>query len=159
MPALAFVTPLAGATVQNVWKPPLDGVNAAGAFYDKYAPFALGTGGFITPAANNARVLAQFVRAAGVIGIGGTATITLGVATAGAGTWNNDTGVALVAGDYLFMTAGQTPALAADAAAADAPGKAKESEDDRKLREAEEAEYQKAEKERERVKAGGRAHA
>jgi len=154
MPALAFVTPLIGATVQNVWKPPLDGVNPVGAFYDKYAPFALGTGGFITPAANNARVLAQFVRCAGAIGIAGTATIALGVATAGAGTWNNDTGVALVAGDYVFLTAGQTPALAADSVEAPlaAPGYV-ETAEEKKLREAEEAEFQKAEKERTKAKA------
>jgi hypothetical protein len=118
MPALAFVTPLAGATVQQVWKPPV-GVTP-GAAGDATAPFALGTGGFITPAATNARVLAQFVRCAGNIAIGGTATIANGVATAGAGTWTNDTGVALVAGDYVFLTAGQTPALAADDASVDA---------------------------------------
>jgi hypothetical protein len=150
MPALAFVTPLAGATVLNVWKPPLNGVDPAGPLYDKYAPFALGTGGFITPASTNARVLAQFVRCAGVIGIAGTATVALGVATAGAGTWNNDTGVALAAGDYVFLTAGQTPALAADEAAAPPSrgAKAGETDEERALREAEEAEYQKAESER-----------
>jgi hypothetical protein len=154
MPALAFVTPLAGASLQQVWKPPV-GVTP-GAAGDATAPFALGTVGFVTPGAANNRVLAQFVRCAGVIAIGGTATIALGVATAGAGTWTNETGVALALGDYVFLSAGVTPALAADDTSVEPPGAAKagyETPEERKLREAEEAEYQKAEKERASKKA------
>lgn len=123
MPALAFTTPMAGASVTTVYKPPI-GVTP-GPAGDATAPFALGTVSFISPALTNARVLAKFCRAAGAIGIAGTATIAAdGTATAGAGAFNNETGVALVLGDYVWLTAGITPVLAADEAVADAPSAA-----------------------------------
>ena len=149
MPALAFTNPLAGASVLQVWKPPV-GVTP-GAAGDATAPFALGTISMISPALTNARVLAKFCRAAGAIGIAGTATIAAdGTATAGAGAFNNETGVALVLGDYVWLTAGITPVLAADEEAAPPSrgAKANETPEERKLREAEEAEFQKAEAER-----------
>jgi hypothetical protein len=138
-----------GATPKQAFRATNDGVNAfPNVIYDKQAPFLIGTVGWaVSETAANARVIAQFCRVAGAIGIGGTATVANGVATAGAGTWTNETGVALAAGDYVWLTSGVTPALAADAAAAD------ETPEDRKLREAEEAEYQKAEKERAAKKA------
>lgn len=92
-------TPLIGASLTQVWKPLL----AAGAASDPTAPFALGT----TVQSLAPKNLAQFARCAGNIAIGATTGITNGVtATAGAGnTWTNETGVALVTGDYAFFTA------------------------------------------------------
>lgn len=88
-------------TFGQVWKP----VNAVGAASDAYAPFALGQTN--KAVVNGAPVLAQFCRVSGNIGIAGTAGITNGVtvASAGGNTWQNNTGVALVAGDYAFLTA------------------------------------------------------
>jgi hypothetical protein len=146
-----------GATPKQAFRATNDGVNAfPNVIYDKQAPFLIGTVGWaVSETAANARSIAQFCRVAGVIAIGGTATVANGVATAGAGTWTNETGVALAAGDYVWLTSGVTPALAADEASAPPSRAAKvgESEEDRKLREAEEAEYQKAEKERAAKKA------
>jgi len=160
MPALAFAVPMAGASVLQVWKPPV-GVTP-GVAGDATAPFALGTVSWISPALTNARVIAKFCRCAGAIGIAGTATIAAdGTATAGAGAFNNETGVALVLGDYVWLTGGITPVLAADEAAADTPSrayKANETAEEKALREAEEAEYQKAEAER-ASKTKAKAHA
>jgi hypothetical protein len=147
-----------GATPKQAFRATNDGVNAfPNVIYDKQAPFLIGTVGWaVSETAANARSIAQFCRVAVVIAIGGTATVANGVATAGAGTWTNETGVALAAGDYVWLTSGVTPALAADDASVSPPSRAAkvgESEEDRKLREAEEAEYQKAEKERAAKKA------
>ena len=51
MPLTAVSDPLIGASLVQVWKPALDGVNAAGSFYDKFAPFTLGTTVHATPSA------------------------------------------------------------------------------------------------------------
>jgi hypothetical protein len=148
---------LIGATPKTAFRATNDGVTAfPNVLYDKQAPFAIGTMGWAVSsdaAAQNARVIAQFVRVGVAIAIGGTAiTVALGVATAATGgVWVNETGVALAAGDYAWLTGGITPVLAADEASADTPSraaKADETAEERKLREAEEAEYQKAEKER-----------
>jgi hypothetical protein len=88
-----------------VWKP----VAAIGAASDPMAPFALGTT-VVQAATANARDIARFCRVgAANIAIGATAGITNGVTvTAATGnTWTNDTGVALVIGDYVFLTAAQ----------------------------------------------------
>jgi len=153
--------PLIGATTKQAFRATNDGVTAfPNVLYDKQAPFTIGTMGWAlpdTPGANQ-RVIGQFVRIAVAIAIGGTAiTVANGVATAASGgTWVNDTGLALTAGDYVWLTAGVTPALAADDASVLA-AKADETAEERKLREAEEAEYQKAEKERAKNKE--KAHA
>ena len=98
-----FSTPLAGGSSLQVWKP----TNGIGAASDPMAPFALGT--TVLQAANaNARDIARFCRVANAnIAIGATAGITNGltVAAAAGNTWTNDTGVALVIGDYVFLTA------------------------------------------------------
>jgi hypothetical protein len=97
---------LIGATSKTVFKPALDGVNAAGSFYDKFAPFGLGT---VATAANGSvddRDLAQFCRvAAGTIASGVAAGITNGVTVAAAAgnNWTNDTGVTLAVGDYVWL--------------------------------------------------------
>ena len=97
-----ITTPVIGALLTQVWKP----VNAIGAASDPMAPFALGT--ILTATAP--KDLAQFARCAGNISAGATTGITNGVTTtAGAGnTWTNETGVALVTGDYAFFTAAIT---------------------------------------------------
>lgn len=105
MPAGAFVTPVAGGSITTVWKPPV-GVTP-GSAGDATAPFALGSLADITPPGTSQRSLAQFCRV-GATGIasGATAGITAGVTVAAASgnTWTNDTGVALVTGDYAWLT-------------------------------------------------------
>jgi hypothetical protein len=92
-----------GATPTKVWKP----TTTVGTASDATAPFALGMTLTATPAAGG-RNLAQFCRvgSAGVTSAG-TIGITSGVtvATASGNTWTNETGVALVEGDYVFLTA------------------------------------------------------
>lgn len=105
MPAGAFNTPMAGGSIAQVWKPPV-GVTP-GAAGDATAPFGLGTRALITSGTANQRSMAQFCRVGATgIAIGATAGITNGVTVAAAAgnTWTNDTGVALVTGDYVFLT-------------------------------------------------------
>jgi hypothetical protein len=107
---------MAGATIYNVWKPPV-GVTP-GAAGDATAPFALGTVSLITPPAGTSRTVAKFCRV-GAAGIAAAATAGIGTdgvttTAAGGNTWTNDTGVALVTGDYAWLTTGQVTALAAD---------------------------------------------
>jgi hypothetical protein len=107
---------MAGATIANVWKAPI-GVTP-GVAGDATAPFALGTVSLITPPAATSRVIAKFCRV-GATGVAAGATAGIGTdgvtTTAGAGnTFTNDTGVALVTGDYAWLTTGQTTSLVAD---------------------------------------------
>ena len=97
-------SPLIGASLLQVWKPPV-GVTP-GAAGDATAPFALGTVVDVVRGAN-ARDKAVFCRVGATgIAIGATAGITNGVTVAAAAgnTLTNDTGVALVTGDYAFLT-------------------------------------------------------
>jgi hypothetical protein len=99
---MPMTSPLIGAISSQVWKPPV-GVTP-GAAGDATAPFALGTVvNAIAP-----RDVAQFCRV-GATGInaGATAGIANGVTTTAAtgNTWTNDSGVALVTGDYVFLSA------------------------------------------------------
>jgi len=116
MPAGAFAVPMAGATIANVWKSQPD--VSSGVINDAKAPFALGTVSLITPPAGTTRTVAKFCRV-GATGIAAGATAGIGTGgvttTAGAGnTFTNDTGVALVTGDYAWLTTGQVTVLAAD---------------------------------------------
>jgi hypothetical protein len=101
-----IVTPLIGASAKQVWKP----LGAVGAASDATAPFELGTCvGGVAPGS-----VAQFCRVGATgIGIGATAGITAGVTVAAAAgnTWTNNTGQALVTGDYVFLQSaiGTTP--------------------------------------------------
>jgi hypothetical protein len=116
MPAGAFVTPIAGASITTVWKP-APGVVPGSVQADGQAPFALGTTGMITPktaAPANNRTLAKFCRIGTAVAIGGTAGVGTDGVSAGAGVFTNDTGVALAVGDYVWLTAGVTPVLMAD---------------------------------------------
>jgi hypothetical protein len=96
-----FQTPLAGGSSLMIWKP----TNGIGSASDPMAPFALGTT-VVQAATANGRDLARFCRVTANIAIGGTAGITNGltVTAATGNTWTNDTGVALVIGDYVFLT-------------------------------------------------------
>jgi len=99
---MPYTTPLIGAVSTQVWKPPV-GVTP-GVAGDATAPFQLGT--LVTGIAP--RDAGQFCRVgATTIGIGATAGITNGVTVAAAtgNTWTNDSGVALVTGDYVFLNA------------------------------------------------------
>lgn len=107
---MSAVTPLIGASLTQVWKPPV-GVTP-GAAGDPYAPFALGTtiwtdGWLGSPAVATGRTVAVFCRV-GATGIAAAATagITNGVTVAAAAgnTYTNNTGQALVTGDYAFLT-------------------------------------------------------
>jgi len=125
MPYGAPTVPFAGVNIFNVWKSTPD--VSSGAVNDSKAPFALGSITIITPPTTgtpNNRTLAKFCRVGATgIAVGGTAGIgTDGVTAAAAGgnTWTNDTGVALVTGDYVWLTTGQVVTLAADESAADA---------------------------------------
>lgn len=94
-----ITTPVIGASLTQVWKP----TGTVGSTSDPQAPFALGH--TVQASANK---LAQFCRvAAAGIAIGATAGITAGVTVAAAAqnTWTNETGVALIVGDYVFLTA------------------------------------------------------
>jgi hypothetical protein len=123
---------MAGATIANVWKQRLN--VSSGLPDDAQAPFALGTVSLITPPAGTNRTVAKFCRV-GATGIAPGATAGIGTdgvtaAAAGGNTWTNDTGVALVTGDYAWLTTGQVTALAdAAAAAPSAAAKAKDEED------------------------------
>lgn len=92
------------ASPLQVWKP----TGVVGTASDAQAPFQLGMTLTCTPASLSNRDLARFCRvgAAGVAS-NGSAGITSGVtvATAGGNNWTNETGVALVEGDYVFLTA------------------------------------------------------
>jgi hypothetical protein len=83
-------------------------VNAAGnVIYDRQAPFALGTVADAVPGATGGRNKAVFCRIGANIAIGGAAGIANGV-SGSVGTGNNyvnDSGVALVIGDYAWLTA------------------------------------------------------
>jgi hypothetical protein len=97
---MPYISPLIGASSTQVWKP----LAAIGAASDATAPFQLGS--VVTGVAP--RDLGQFCRVANAnIAIGATAGITNGVTVAAAtgNTWTNDTGVALVVGDYCFLNA------------------------------------------------------
>ena len=94
---MAISTPLIGASLTQVWSP-LPGVEP-GEDGDATAPFALGT--TVLAAAGT---IAQFARVGADVAIDGTVAITDGVT--GTGTdYTNDTGVALLEGDYAFFTA------------------------------------------------------
>jgi hypothetical protein len=105
MPLGTVSSPLIGASLVQVWKPPT-GVTP-GVAGDATAPFALGTKVDVVPAATGGRNVAIFCRV-GATGIAAAATagITNGVTVAAAAgnTFTNDTGVALVTGDYAFLT-------------------------------------------------------
>lgn len=102
MTQATVVTPAIGATTLQAWKPPY-GVTP-GVAGDPTAPFAIGT--TYTGIAPKGIVVFCRVGATG-IAIGATAGITNGVTVAAAAgnTYTNDTGVALVTGDYAFLTA------------------------------------------------------
>jgi hypothetical protein len=109
---MSIVTPLIGASLTQVWKP-VNGVTVPPAAADAQAPFALGTtvwsdGWLGQPAVSTGRTAAVFCRV-GATGIaaGATAGITAGVTVAAAAgnTFTNNTGQALVTGDYAFLTA------------------------------------------------------
>lgn len=100
----AINTGLIGASLTQVWKP----VSTVGSTSDPFAPFALGTAVQCT-----GNKVAQFCRvAAAGIAIGATAGITAGVTVAAASgnTWTNESGVALIVGDYAFLTSPVTTA-------------------------------------------------
>ena len=103
MSGTGITTPIIGASLAQVWKPPV-GVTP-GAAGDATAPFALGT-----PAQGivaNVMKDAQFVRASAVVAAGATAGVTAGVygATGATGNfWTNNTPFATAIGDYLFVT-------------------------------------------------------
>jgi len=104
---MPVVTPLIGASLTQVWKPPV-GVTP-GAAGDATAPFDLGTTVWTDGGAGtgSGRTIAVFCRVgASGIAIGATAGITNGVTVAAAAgnTYTNDTGQALVTGDYAFLT-------------------------------------------------------
>jgi len=103
---MAIDTPLIGASLLQVWKPP-GGVTVPPQAADATAPFALGTIVWAEPGK-----IAVFCRV-GATGIaaGATAGITNGVTVAAAAgnTFTNGTGQALVTGDYAFLTS--TPVL------------------------------------------------
>ena len=92
-----------GAGVTKVWKP----TTTVGTASDATAPFALGMTLTATGADLSGRNLAKFCRV-GTAGVtsAGSAGITSGVtvATASGNNWTNETGVALVEGDYVFLT-------------------------------------------------------
>lgn len=98
---MPFSQGLIGAASNCVWKPPL-GVTP-GVAGDATAPFALGTVATgIAP-----RALEEFARVGATgIGVGATTGITAGVTVAAAAgnTFTNDTGVALVTGDYAWFS-------------------------------------------------------
>jgi hypothetical protein len=106
MPATNINTPTIGASLTQVWKPPV-GVTP-GAAGDATAPFALGHA--VDAMVANVPKTAVFCRvgAAGIAN-GATAGITNGVTVAAAAgnTYVNQTGVALVTGDYAFLTASE----------------------------------------------------
>ena len=101
-----ITSPLIGASLLQVWKPP-GGVTVPPQAADATAPFELGTTVWATP-----EKIAVFCRV-GATGIaaGATAGITNGVTVAAAAgnTFTNGTGQALVTGDYAFLTS--TPTL------------------------------------------------
>jgi hypothetical protein len=103
---MAIDTPLIGASLLQVWKP-VNGVTVPPQAADAMAPFALGTIVWAEPGK-----VAVFCRVGATgIAIGATAGITNGVTVAAAAgnTFTNNTGQALVTGDYAFLTS--TPAL------------------------------------------------
>ena len=96
-----ITTPLIGPSLTKVWKPPI-GVTP-GAAGDATAPFALNTRVVTTDLTQD---VARFARAGGSVADGATVGITTGgvTTTAGSGnTYTNNTGVALVLGDYAFF--------------------------------------------------------
>lgn len=100
-------TPSIGPSLLQVWKPPV-GVTP-GSAGDATAPFKLG---YQVTTNDGTQKLAVFARAAGAVTDGGTVGITSGGVTttaASGNTYTNNTGVALVTGDYaFFMTQGVT---------------------------------------------------
>jgi hypothetical protein len=105
---MAIVTPLVGATTNQIWKP-VNGVTNPVTVADATAPFALATRGQTD---NTSYGVAQFCRvvtaqipnANGTTPIGITAGVT---AAAGTGNnWYNVSGQTPIAGDYMFLVAG-----------------------------------------------------
>jgi hypothetical protein len=99
---MSIDSPIIGATPNHVWKP----TTTVGTASDATAPFALGMTLTCTPVAG--RNLAKFARVASA---GVTSSGTIGIGTDGVTTssgsgnsWTNETGVALVEGDYAFLT-------------------------------------------------------
>jgi hypothetical protein len=101
---MAIDTPLIGASLLQVWKP-VNGVTVPPQAADALAPFALGTIVWAEPGK-----VAQFCRVGINIAIAATAGITNGVSVAAAtgNTWTNNTGQALVVGDYAFLVSTPT---------------------------------------------------
>ena len=103
-------SPIIGASPTHVFKPTYNGVDALGtAFYDKYAPFAIGTRGFAVGSNPVTSGEAQYCRVVTApIAAGATAGITAGatVAAVAGNTFTNGTGVTLAVGDYAWLVAG-----------------------------------------------------
>ena len=99
---MSIASPIIGAAVNKAWKP----TGTVGSASDPTAPFGLGMTLTCTPVAG--RNLAKFARvgSAGVTSAGaaGIGTDGVTVATASGNSWTNETGVALVEGDYAFLT-------------------------------------------------------
>lgn len=94
---MPITTPLIGASLTQVWSPP-QGVEP-GEDGDATAPFALGTMVLAAPG-----MIAQFARCGADVAVDGTVAITDGVTGAGSD-YTNETGQALLEGDYAFFTA------------------------------------------------------
>lgn len=99
---MSIASPIIGAKTTSAWKP----TAAVGTASDAQAPFALGT--TLTTVAIAARDLAQFARV-GSAGVGSSSAIGIGtdgvtIASTSGNAWTNETGVALVEGDYAFLT-------------------------------------------------------
>jgi hypothetical protein len=99
---MSIASPIIGAKTTSAWKP----TAAVGTASDATAPFGLGT--TLTCVAIANRDLAKFARvgsagvtSAGAVGIG---TDGVTIASASGNAWTNETGVALVEGDYAFLT-------------------------------------------------------
>ena len=100
---MSIASPIIGAAVNKAWKPE----GTVGSASDATAPFGLGMTLTCTPVAGRnlakfARVGSAGVTSAGTAGIG-TDGVTIAATTNN--TWTNETGVALVEGDYAFLTA------------------------------------------------------
>jgi hypothetical protein len=99
---MSIASPIIGASNLQVWKP----TTTVGTASDATAPFALGT--TLTCVAVAGRDLAKFARisSAGVTSAGSVAIGTDGVtvASSSGNSWKNETGQALVEGDYAFLT-------------------------------------------------------
>lgn len=108
MPIGAFVTPIAGGNIFNVWEP-VPG-KLPGPSSDAFMPFVIGARAIIVPVALG-RDEAQFARVAGLTVLpGGDVAIINGVTSVAlpGNTWRNETGQTLDIGDYAWFTSGET---------------------------------------------------